>query len=106
MKLNALDLNLLLVFDAIFRTQGVTLASQEVVQAAISVGRRPTFYEYADPLIECYLLDFNRDLYGEHLEVTFVEKLRDEQRFETVDALIEQMHRDVAATRTILAAAE
>ncbi len=84
----------------------VTLSSGEVVQSAISVGRRPTFYEHADPLIECYLLDFDRDLYGQHLEVTFVEKLRDEQRFESVESLIEQMHRDVAATRTILAAAE
>ncbi|MEI6700477.1 MAG: riboflavin biosynthesis protein RibF, partial [Actinomycetota bacterium] len=84
----------------------VTLTSGEVVQSAISVGRRPTFYEHADPLIECYLLDFDRDLYGQQLEVTFVEKLRDEQRFETVDALIDQMHRDVEATRTILTAAE
>jgi riboflavin kinase/FMN adenylyltransferase len=72
---------------------------------AISVGRRPTFYG-ADGalLVEAYLLDFDGQLYGEEARVSFVGRLRSEQAFASVDALIEQMGRDVAATRQLLAA--
>ena len=70
--------------------------------SAISVGRRPTFYDHADPLIECYLVDFAGDLYGQRLDVTFHHKLRDEARFDTVDALIAQMHLDVAQARSLM----
>ena len=79
-----------------------TRESGEVFVSAISVGRRPTFYEAAEPLIECYLIDFSGDLYGERVEATFHHKLRDELRFDSVEALIEQMHRDVAQTTQML----
>ena len=70
---------------------------------AISVGRRPTFYG-ADGalLVEAYLLDFDGALYGEEAKVSFVAHLRDELAFYSVDALIEQMGRDVDATRRLL----
>jgi len=72
--------------------------------AAISVGRRPTFYEEADEsLLEAYLLDFDDDLYGERAKVRFVARLRGEERFDSVDALIAQMGADVEATRKALA---
>jgi riboflavin kinase/FMN adenylyltransferase len=48
-----------------------------------------------------HLLDFNADLYGHEIEVTFVEKLRDERKFPSLDALKEQMTRDVAAARAL-----
>jgi riboflavin kinase / FMN adenylyltransferase len=71
--------------------------------AAISLGRRPTFYEHAEmSLLEAYVLDFDGDLYGDEVKVRFVERLRGEERFDTVDALVEQMQRDVAATRRLL----
>jgi riboflavin kinase/FMN adenylyltransferase len=71
---------------------------------AISLGRRPTFYEQADAsLLEAHLLDFAGDLYGQQVAVRFVERLRGEVRFESVDALVDQMHRDVDDTRRILA---
>jgi len=74
--------------------------------AAISVGRRPTFYDRADAsVVEAYLLDFEGDLYGEAARVRFVERLRGEERFESVDALIAQMALDVDAARKVLAAA-
>jgi riboflavin kinase/FMN adenylyltransferase len=74
-------------------------------QAAVSVGRRPTFYGSDGPLlVEAYLLDFAGDLYGEEGRVSFVARLRDEEAFDTVDALIEQMGRDVERARTALAA--
>lgn len=71
--------------------------------AALSVGRRPTFYERADlSLLEAYLLDFDGDLYGEPARVEFVDRIRGQIRFESSDALVEQMGRDVAATREAL----
>ncbi len=74
----------------------------ETHRAAISVGRRPTFYDDGPPLVEAHLLDFDGDLYGQRAAVAFADKLRDELRFERVEDLIDQMHRDVARTRTIL----
>ena len=55
-------------------------------------------------LVEAYLLDFSGDLYGEEARVSFVARLRDEVAFDSVDALVEQMGRDVEVTRTTLAA--
>jgi riboflavin kinase/FMN adenylyltransferase len=72
--------------------------------AAINVGRRPTFYENAeDALVEAYLLDWAGDLYGEWARVQFVARLRPELKFDSVDALVTQMHADVLETRTVLA---
>jgi riboflavin kinase/FMN adenylyltransferase len=73
-------------------------------RAAVSLGYRPTFHrEDGDPLLEAYLLDFEGDLYGERAKVRFVERLRDELRFDSVDDLIAQMERDVEETRIVLA---
>jgi riboflavin kinase/FMN adenylyltransferase len=73
--------------------------------AAISLGRRPTYYEESGlRLLECYLLDFDGDLYGEPAQVDFVAHLRAQARFESSQALIDQMSRDVATTRRVLGA--
>ena len=72
-------------------------------QAAVSFGRRPTFYESAEPVLEAHLLDFDGDLYGELARVQFVARLRAEERFDSPEALVEQMTRDVEATRRALA---
>jgi riboflavin kinase / FMN adenylyltransferase len=74
--------------------------------AAISVGRRPTFYEpgTAPVLVEAFLLHFDGDLYGEWSRVSFVSRLRDEQQFDSVDALIAQMHDDAAEAERVLSA--
>ena len=78
-------------------------ADGSVHAAALSLGRRPTFYQQAHAsLLECYLLDFDGDLYDEHVKVRFVERLRGEKRFDSVDALISQMHADVGTTRASL----
>jgi riboflavin kinase/FMN adenylyltransferase len=72
--------------------------------AAISLGRRPTFYETAHAsLLEAHLLDFEGDLYGERARVAFVVRLRDELKFDSVEALVEQMGRDCEQAREILA---
>ncbi|HZD64877.1 MAG TPA: bifunctional riboflavin kinase/FAD synthetase [Acidimicrobiales bacterium] len=74
-----------------------------VLPAAISVGRRPTFYQDGPPLLEAYLLGFDGDLYGETARVRFVARLRDEQRFDSVADLAAQMGQDVDAARAALA---
>ncbi len=71
--------------------------------SAASVGYRPTFRpREGTPLLEAYLLDFEGDLYGEEARVSFVDRLRDEERFVSVEDLIAQMAKDVAAARTVL----
>ena len=69
--------------------------------AAINVGVRPTFQTGRGLLIEAYLLDFDGDLYGQTLRIAFLERLRGEKRFESVDELVAQMQRDVDRARQI-----
>jgi len=71
--------------------------------AAISLGRRPTFYADApSSLLEAHVLDFTGDLYGETTAVRFVARLRGEERFDSVDALVAQMQRDCDRARVML----
>ena len=72
--------------------------------AAVSIGVRPTFQTGRGELIEAYLLDFNGDLYGTQLCLEFIERLRGERRFDTAEALMAQMHRDVERTREVVGA--
>jgi riboflavin kinase/FMN adenylyltransferase len=71
--------------------------------AAVNVGVRPTFGTGRAVLIEAYLLDREVDLYGQTLKLDFLSRLRGERRFESVDGLVEQMHRDVELTRKLCA---
>jgi riboflavin kinase/FMN adenylyltransferase len=71
--------------------------------AVVSLGTRPTV-NGTDPLLEVHLFDYDGDLYGQYLSVDFVQWLRAESRFESLDALVEQMHVDSARARAALAA--
>ena len=66
-----------------------------------SFGTRPTV-QGVEPLLEAHLFDFDGDLYGRHIEVEFVAKLRDELKFPDLPALTEQMHRDADNARRLL----
>lgn len=66
-----------------------------------SLGTRPTV-DGTEPLLEAHVFDFDGDLYGQRLEVEFVAKLRDEERFDSLPALVEQMDRDAAQARHAL----
>jgi len=72
--------------------------------AAVNVGVRPTFDTDGKRLIEAHILDFDADIYGEEIRVDFVERLRNELKFDSIDELVAQMHRDVAKTRQLLGA--
>jgi riboflavin kinase/FMN adenylyltransferase len=71
--------------------------------AAVSIGVRPTFETGRGELIEAYVLDFDGDLYGRELRLEFLARLRGERRFEDPESLIEQIRRDVARTRELVA---
>ena len=77
----------------------------EQFMAATSVGERPTF-DGKDVRVEAYLLDFDRVIYGETLALDFVARLRDEKRFESVEALVLQIEKDVEVTRSLLTGQE
>jgi riboflavin kinase/FMN adenylyltransferase len=80
-------------------------AGGSVLPTAISLGRRPTFYESAPvSLLEAHVLDFDGDLYDETVTVRFVAHLRGEERFASVDELVEQMGRDCDEARAVLGA--
>jgi riboflavin kinase/FMN adenylyltransferase len=67
--------------------------------AAVNVGVRPMFESGRGELIEAYLLDTDEDLYGRELKIDFLHRLRGERRFPSVEALIEQMQRDIEDVR-------
>lgn len=73
------------------------------LDAVASVGTRPTFAG-TKPLLEVHIFDFDRDIYGEYIHVDFVARLRNEEKFDDVAELIEQMDLDSARAREILAA--
>jgi riboflavin kinase / FMN adenylyltransferase len=78
-----------------------TGASRARLPAAISVGSNPTF-QGSRRTVEAFVLDFDGDLYGEHVGVEFVQRLRPMMRFEDVEGLLAAMAKDVSDTRNVL----
>ena len=70
---------------------------------AANLGVRPTVADGLKPVLEVHLLDFDRDIYGSHVDVNFMHKLRDEAKFDSLDALKAQIARDVADVRAYFA---
>jgi riboflavin kinase/FMN adenylyltransferase len=85
------------IFAARVRGLGV-----EPLDAVASVGTRPTFGG-TKPLLEVHIFDFDRDIYGAYIQVDFIARLRSEEKFEGARELIEQMHRDAALAKEMLA---
>jgi len=92
-----------LPLSGVFAVQVHGADGPEFHDGVASLGTRPTVHG-VEPLLEAHLFDYAGDLYGRRLSVEFVAKLRDEQRFPSLAALTEQMHRDAARAREILAA--
>jgi riboflavin kinase/FMN adenylyltransferase len=80
---------------------GIYAARTQEACAAVSIGVRPTFGTGRALLVEAYLLDWDRDLYGRELRIDFLARLRGERRFDSPEALIEQMRHDVELTREL-----
>jgi riboflavin kinase/FMN adenylyltransferase len=67
-----------------------------------SLGVRPSIDGGGEPLLEAHLFDFDGDLYGRRIEIEFVQKLRDEAKFDDLDAMVRQIDRDAAEARNLL----
>ena len=84
---------------------GIKVGSgEERFDGVASFGRRPTFDNGA-PLLEVFLFDFKGDLYGQSLDVAFIDFIREEAKFDSVETLVRQMDDDAARARAALAAA-
>jgi riboflavin kinase/FMN adenylyltransferase len=83
------------VYATIVRLDGV------IYPAVTNVGVRPTFGDSAQTIIEAHLIDVNPDLYGQTLRLGFIQRMRDERRFDGIDALKAQIAADVAKARTL-----
>jgi riboflavin kinase / FMN adenylyltransferase len=82
---------------------GVARAEGDEYAAAVNVGVRPTFETEGETKIEAYLIGFDGDLYGRDVRLCFLERLRDEERFESPEELVAQMRADVEQTARIAA---
>lgn len=77
--------------------------SGKLLPAVVNIGVRPTFDDSAQTVVEAHLLDYEADLYGQDIALDFVARLRAEQRFDGVEALVAQIKRDVETARHLLA---
>jgi riboflavin kinase/FMN adenylyltransferase len=68
--------------------------------AVASLGTNPTFVEQGNLVLEVHVLDWDGDLYDRRVRTTFIARLRDEAKFESVDALLEQIRLDIVLART------
>jgi len=73
--------------------------THKTLRGVASVGRRPTVKQEAAPLLEVHLFDWQGDLYGRHLRVKFLRKLRDEEKYDGLDALRSAIQRDAAQAK-------
>jgi len=87
----------------IYAVTGRILATGQVLHGAANIGIRPQF-EPPKELLEPYFFDFSGDLYGQEIEVAFHHFLRGEAKFDSLEALIEQMDKDCAEARRLLSA--
>lgn len=74
----------------------------ELISGVANIGNRPTVDGGSKVLLEVHLFDFNREVYGAHVGVEFIERIRDEKKFESFDELREQIMLDAAAARRLL----
>ena len=91
----------LLPKPGIYATTAQILGENESYLAATSLGTNPTFEQGGALTLEAHLLDFDRDLYGQRLRVSFLGRLRDEKRFDDVDSLLLAIQDDINETRKI-----
>ncbi len=77
------------------------IMEDDYVQGVLNIGSNPTFPD-KDFSLEVHILDFDHDIYGSEIELIFVEKLRDEKKFETPELLVEQIKKDIKKARKIL----
>jgi len=81
---------------------GIYAVRLDGLPAVASLGTNPTFVDQGGLVLEVHVLDWQGDLYGRRVRTTFVSRIRDEQKFDSVDALISLIERDIAHARAVL----
>ena len=89
------------VYACWFVHRGPKTHVERKLAAAVSVGTNPTF-SGRERRVEAFVLDLDEDLYGQRVALDFVARLRDQERYDTVEALVEQVGLDVRHTRDLL----
>lgn len=77
---------------------------ENTYESCTSIGIRPTFDVEPRPTVETFIIDFDEDIYGQEMRIDLLERLRGEQKFESVEDLIAQMHKDIENTRAFFRA--
>jgi len=77
----------------------LTKIDDRTYQSVTNVGARPTFKEQSEIVVETNLFDFNEDIYGKKIEVLFLKRLRSELKFDSVNKLVDQIHKDVTEAK-------
>lgn len=93
----------LLPADGVYASQVWIPQRHKMFDAVTNIGRRPTFPGANPRVVETHVFDFGREVYGDRIELSFVRRLRGEQRFPSAQKLVEQISRDAAAAREYLA---
>jgi len=83
--------NMLIPYNGVYKTE--TEVSGRVYKSVTNVGSNPTVEDIA-PRAESHIIDFDGDIYGEEIKIRFLEKIRDEIKFESIDALKNQIEKD------------
>ncbi len=88
------------------RVYGATDSSSATsLPGVASLGVRPTTHQNGKPVLEVHLFDFNNEIYGRHLQVDFMHKLRNEVKFADINTLIRQIEKDIAQAKDFFATA-
>jgi riboflavin kinase/FMN adenylyltransferase len=98
----SVDTDMLLPKPGVYAVRATLLDSNEAVDGVANLGNNPTFVAAGALSLEVNLFDFQRDIYGQRMRVAFVERIRGERRFDTIDALIAQIEADALRAREIL----
>jgi riboflavin kinase/FMN adenylyltransferase len=89
--------------EGVYAVQALIKGESQARAAVLNVGRNPTFVESGAHIsVECHLLEFSGDLYGQELQVDFIERIRDEKKFSGASELIMQIKNDIETARRIL----
>ena len=88
--------------DGIFAAR-ISGLGEGLLDGVASVGTRPTVGG-VKPLLEVFIFDYDRDIYGEYITVHFIERLREERKYSDIDSMVKQIHKDVVDARAALTA--
>lgn len=88
--------------DGVYAVRVAIEGDNEKYWGMLNIGHRPTINNGCNRSIEVNIFDFNKDIYDREIRLSFVQRLRAEVRFESIDKLVEQLHKDEATVRTVM----